>query len=437
MAEKRLRGVWYCCGTANTYPGSKYVYSGPMATYCAWHRPMAVYCREVNKTFFVFGDDANSPAISFFDHARGAFAPPITLGRNRDGDAHRNPTLHVDGKGYLTVFYGAHGDVTYVVRSTAPYEIANWTPRPSLNTIGNTYPQPWSLVEGEIFVSFRHSQGYHWAEKMSGWSFRRSRDGAASWTEPTCLIGFRDATAYAVSVGATGPYPRKVHITWSKLGGGTPEEVRTKHLWARRHNVYYACSDDGGTTWKRSDGSAYSLPITEETAERLYESGEHGVWLKDIQLDSAGNPCIIFLDSDVATFESAWKFARRAEGRWQISDITRSDHMYDDGGLVILSDQDFRLYAPTTAVQPHEDGGEIEEWQSTDQGRSWRNTKRLTSGSAYSHNNVKTVFNHQQSDGRFRVFWSYGDSVYPPATKDVDIYYYGEALPAPRRIEVP
>ena len=57
------QGVWYCCGTANVLPGKKYVYSGPMATYCMWHRPIAVYARSEQKTFFVFGNAQNSPTI--------------------------------------------------------------------------------------------------------------------------------------------------------------------------------------------------------------------------------------------------------------------------------------------------------------------------------------------------------------------------------------
>ena len=108
--------------------------------------------------------------------------------------------------------------------------------------------------------------------------------------------------------------------------------------------------------------------------------------------------------------------------------------MYDGGSLAIFADNDFRVYGPTTASQPYEDGGEIDEWQSTDGGKTWTNTKRLTSGSKYSHNHVKTVFNHQRGD--FRVFWSYGDARKPPETRDVDLYWYGEAMQAPKKMDL-
>lgn len=422
-------GVWYCCGQATLLPGKSYVYSGPMATYCAWHRPMAVCAPEVEGTFFVFGDADNAPAIGRYDHRTGRFSTPMVLGSNPDGDAHRNPTLLIDREGYLRVFYGAHGRATRALRSKRPYDVATWV---SCADIPDTsYPQPWELLPGEVFVSYRGGG----AREGTWWRCRKSLDGGRSWEAPGDLVAFEGCAIYGVTVAEAGPCPRRVHFAWSRLGGGTEEEARTKHLWARRYNVYYACSDDGGETWRRSDGTPYALPITEETAEKVYDCGQRGVWLKDIQLDAGGDPCVLFLDAEPGTYESVWKFARLAEGRWRFSDLTVSDHMYDDGGLVILKEDDFRVYAPTRAAQPHEDGGEIEEWRSSDGGVTWRRARSLTSGSPYSHNNVKVVFNHQRGGGDFRVFWSYGDSLFPPATREVRMYCYGEALPGPRLIE--
>ena len=434
------RGVWYCCGTANTLPGHKYVYSGGMATYCIWHRPMAVYAPEVNKTFFVYGNANNAPTITCFDHAAQRFAYPVVLGSNPDGDAHRNPTLLVAEDGHLYVVYGAHGHPTHAVRSSTPYDISTWTRLPDLPDPETSYPQPWPLKPGEIFVSYRCRplsavRAPKTAEgQPPGWRFTLSRDGGKTWTPSQDFIQFEGSSIYAITIAEEGRYPRKVHIAWSRLGGGTPEEVRTKHLWARRYNVYYACSDDGGATWRKSDGTPYALPITEAAAEKIYDCGQRGVWLKDIQLDEQGNPYILFIDSDPSTYESAWKIARHVGGKWAISSIAASDHMYDDGGLVILSGNDLRVYGPTTASQPQEDGGEIEEWRSTDGGATWSNRKHLTQGSPLSHNNVKVVLGHQKGKGDLRIFWSYGDSNYPPATKDVRLYYYGEALGEAARV---
>lgn len=47
------RGIWYQCGEqGGEY---KYKYSGGLGTYCAKHRPFAIYVQKVNKTFFCYG----------------------------------------------------------------------------------------------------------------------------------------------------------------------------------------------------------------------------------------------------------------------------------------------------------------------------------------------------------------------------------------------
>ncbi len=443
MAQESLpppetRGVWYHCGATNLLPGQGAVYCGPMATYCAWHRPLAIYAAEPNRTFFVYGSAGNRPTISYYDHDSGEWAYPVVLGENPDGDAHRNPTLLIDEQGLLYVFWGAHGHPTHVHRSARPYDIGDWVEVAEVEPDGGTsYPQPWMLREGELFVSYR---------KAPGWRFRTSTDRGESWSEPTDLVTFgvdenargaAEFSVYGVTVAEDGPYPRAVHFAWSRLGGGSPEEIENKALWARRYNVYYAYSDDGGETWRRSDGSPYDLPITEETAEKIYDSGEHGVWIKDIQLDSQGQPYILFLDAEVETFRATWKVARKSAVGWSISDVTESDHMYDAGALLVFDDDDLRIWGPSTAVQPHEDGGEIEEFRSTDAGATWRHTRSLTSNSKWSHNHVKPVMGHQRGPGDVRAIWSYGDSRKPPETDDVRLYYIGDGMDQGREIPFP
>lgn len=444
LVRTDFRGVWYGCGRENALPNRDFVYAGGAATYSAWHHPMAVYAPQVKRTFFVFGDEQNRPAVSFYDHTSQTFAEPLALGTNPDGNAHRNPTLLVDEDGLLYVFHGYAGlkQPIHVLRSSRPFDIAAWTRCADLTYGEGSYAQPWQLQPGEITVAHR---------QPSGWCFKKSRDKGLSWSPTVSLATFdtyeSTSTVYGITRGALGPYPRRIHFAWSKLGGGSAQAQKTKPLWARRYNVYYACSDDGGETWRRSDGTPLVLPITEATAEKIHDSGEHGVWIKDVQVDAEGNPCILFLDADIDTYASTWKMARHGMARhgmtghtnagWTFSDIANSDHMYDDGAVVLLSMDDFRVYGPSTASQVKIDGGEIEEWTSKDQGRTWTNTGHITSGSTYAHNHVKAVMNHEQGDGTFRAFWSYGDAQSPPTTSVVTMHYYGEAQRRARVIEAP
>jgi hypothetical protein len=70
------RGIWYM----NQPSGDEYVYkySGGLGTFCAKHKPFAVYCDKVKKTFFCYGGtttDGNQRLlhiVSYYDHKTGS-----------------------------------------------------------------------------------------------------------------------------------------------------------------------------------------------------------------------------------------------------------------------------------------------------------------------------------------------------------------------------
>jgi hypothetical protein len=417
----RPGGVWHRSGAKTRLsPAGKTVYGGGHATYCSWTRPMAIYAPQVDKTFFAFGNADNRPTISAYDHRRKTLEPAATVGANKDMDAHRNPHLLIDAEGFLYLFYGSHCSPTYLARSQRPFDLHAWD---SLGAVAenSSYPQPWQLRQGEIALFYRNG-GTH----NAGESCVRSRDRGRTWSSPQLIATSPPKNGlYAVSVAESGPYPRKIHMTWSATRGD----------WWQRYHLFYASSADGGLTWQRSDGRPYRLPITEPDAERVFRSDvpDHGVWLQDAQLDQAGRLHVLFVDGQTLTYDCCWRLATLAKGKWTVTRIAGCDHMYDHGALVPLADNDLRAYLPSIPVQPWEDGGQIVEWQSVDHGATWKSLRQLTHTSKYSHNHVKSVF--QQVHGDFRVFWSYGDSADPPQTRDVTLFRYGEQLAAPEPLD--
>lgn len=415
-------GIWHVSGARTRLsPTAATVYGGAHATYCAWTRPMAVYAPSVDRTFFAFGNLENSPTISFYDDKERRLGHAVTMASNPNMDAHRNPHILIDEHGYIYLFYGSHCTPTYLSKSARPFDIDEWVDM-GVVADSSSYPQPWQLASGEIVVLYRGGGTHDATETLA-----RSYDGGATWRNRVDVVVTPPKNGcYGVSIAENGAFPRKVHFVWSVTRGD----------WWQRYHVYYAWSDDGGRTWRRTNGSPYDLPITEDASEMIFESDtpDHGVWLKDIQLDSACNPYALFIDANTLTYECVWRLARLLDGKWTFHTVAASDHMYDAGGLVILSDDDMRIYAPTTVSQPYEDGGDIEEWRSTDRGETWENTRHVTAGSRFCHNHVKTVFNHQKGD--FRVFWSYGDARIPPDTTDVDLFRFGEEMDAPELMDL-
>ena len=122
------RGIWYM----NQPSGDEYVYkySGGLGTYCAKHKPFAVYCDKVQKTFFCYGGTAKDSnkkllhIVSYYDHQTGQAARPTILLDKKTSDAHDNPVISVDDKGHIWIFSTSHGTSrpSYIHKSKKPYD---------------------------------------------------------------------------------------------------------------------------------------------------------------------------------------------------------------------------------------------------------------------------------------------------------------------------
>src|SRR5688572_7656882 len=80
-AEKAdgFNGIWYA--NQPQEDEYKYKYSGGFATYPQQHIPIAVYAKEANKTFFVYGGAKPGTRellhmISYYDHVTSTVARP-------------------------------------------------------------------------------------------------------------------------------------------------------------------------------------------------------------------------------------------------------------------------------------------------------------------------------------------------------------------------
>jgi len=123
------RGIWYMNQPLESV--YKYKYSGGLGTYCAKHKPFAVYCNKVGKTFFCYGGttrDSNRQLIhmvSYYDHKKQMVPRPTILLDKKTSDAHDNPVISVDDEGHIWIFSTSHGTdrPSYIHRSKKPYDI--------------------------------------------------------------------------------------------------------------------------------------------------------------------------------------------------------------------------------------------------------------------------------------------------------------------------
>lgn len=427
------RGIWYMNQPLkNEY---RYKYSGGLGTYCAKHRPFAVYCKKVNKTFFCYGGtlkgsvlaeegarDSLLHMVSYYDHTTGKVPRPTILLDKKTTDAHDNPVISMDDKGYIWILSTSHGTSrpSYIHRSKRPYDVDEFErikptkiedgkPVPMTNF---SYMQPW-FVPGRGFAAFFTRYNYPAPRTPC---FMTSTDGI-HWSQWQRLAAI-DAGHYQTGIA-----------TAKKAGTVLNYHPRGKGLnW--RTNLYYLETTDYGKSWHAADGRNLDLPLTEPHNPALvYDYEKEGLlaYLKDIRFDRHGFPVILYITSK--GFESGpkndprtWTTARWTGDRWEIRPVTTSDNNYDMGSLYIEDDGVWRIVGPTqTGPQPYNPGGEVATWASRDQGATWRKVKQLTHDSAFNHTYARHPVN---AHDEFYALWADGHGRRP---SESSIYFCNKA----------
>lgn len=411
--EDGYRGIWYSNQPVNSE--YRFKYSGGFATYPQQHAPIAIYCPEVQKTFFVYGGTtarrASDPQellhmISYYDHRTGLVPRPRILLNKQTGDAHDNPTLQVDEQGHLWVFSPSHGTArpSYIHRSARPYDIAEF----ERVSAGNfSYPQPWCVPgQGFLFLHTRYGGGRAQGVNATRCLFwMTSRDGRR-WSEPRLLAGIEQ-----------GDY----QISWrigKRVATAFDYHPAAGGLNARA-NIYYLQTDDMGRTWCTVQGEPVRLPLTQPHNPALvYDSRAEGslVYLKDLNFDVKGRPVILFLTSKgyepgPANGPRQWQLLHWSGKQWMRRTLTHSGNNYDHGSLYIEPDGTWRIIAPTDpGPQPYNPGGEMVLWRSADEGRTWERLKALTRNSPRNHTYARRPFNAHPD---FYALWADGHGRQP------------------------
>ena len=433
-----FRGIWYY----NQPSGDEYVYkySGGMGTYCAKHIPFAWYASETNRTYFCYGgtDTNNSTLfhmVSYFDHVTGRVAKPTCVLDKKTDDAHDNPVINLDDRGYIWIFSSSHGTArpSYISRSVRPYDIEAF----QLMWSGNfSYPQP-MYYPGHGFL-FTHT----WYVAGRGNYMMTSNPDGTVWTARKELAYFEE-----------GHY--QICGTWGTNKTGSAFNMHPKGKGLNyRTNLYYMESDDFGATWRTVQGQALDVPLTNKVNPALvfeYESWPRNVYIKDTRFDSQGCPIILFVlskgyESGPVNDPREWRIAQWTGTAWTntFTGIV-SDNNYDTGSLFIESDTRWTIIGPTrTGPQAYNPGGEIALWRTEDAGATWRHVREMTNLSVLNHTYVRRPVNAHPG---FYGFWADGHGRQPSESrlyfcnKDGTVFMLPQTMTGdfatPERVPVP
>ncbi|MFC1526986.1 BNR-4 repeat-containing protein, partial [Candidatus Latescibacterota bacterium] len=331
---------------------------------------------------------------SCYDHESHTLPRP-TVVHDKGGvdDPHDNPSICLDESGHVWVFVSGRGRKRpgYKYRSIDPYSVDDFE---LVAEEELTYPQPW-WIEREGFL---HLHTMYTGVRELYWN--RSDASGREWTATRKLAGIEGHYQTSRQRG------RRVITAFNRHPDGRPDN---------RTDLYYLETQDLGETWRTADGTVVEPPLTEpDNAARIrdFAAEKRLVYMKDIDLDAAGNPVILVVASSdhragPVGDPRSWTIAQWTGSEWDFREITRSTHNYDMGSLYMESADHWRLIAPTEpGPQKWGTGGEMALWISDDGGHSWRKERDVTRDSDLNHTYARRPVN---ADPGFYAFWADGN----------------------------
>lgn len=412
--DSGYRGIWYSIGpTGNEYA---YKYGGGLGTYPSNHYPFSVYAPAVNKTFFCYGGTDSTGKtllheVGCFDHATGMVSRPTVVMDKATDDAHDNPVIQIDSKGYIWLFSTSHGVTrpSFVYRSSKPYNIGSFEKVQAYKgdevmdnfSYLQMYYQPGDGFLG-LFTHYETQQLRYGKKNCRIIAYMTSKDGI-HWSPWKDLANMEEG-----HYQTTGQQGRRVGSAFNhhpNVQKGAGLDYRT--------NLYYLQTNDFGRTWTTVDGRPAALPLrTGDTSALVKDYASEGlnVYINDVNFDAAGNPVILYETSrgpapGPVNGMRQWYTAHWKNGQWQILPFAASDNNYDMGSLMIEKSGVWRVIAPTAeGPQAYNTGGEIVMWESRNEGKRWA-SRQLTRNSARNHSYPRRPVNAHEG---FYAFWADG-----------------------------
>jgi hypothetical protein len=270
--------------------------------------PHAVIEKDI--VFTAHQDGQGRPVIDAYDIKKKTWIGPVRASDFGLGaDTHGNPSITIDSKGHLHVFFGCHGSEMKHIRSTVPYDISRWKEMPS-PTPRATYPQSMRMANGSIYLFYR--AGGH----KDPWSMSISKDDGESWSKPEPIIEMRrdfpDRKAASYNAFVPGADYKTVHCFWVYKDDdprGNKRKYQGMHEAVYRYNMYYAKRSAEGQ-WIAADGTPMSdLPVNKTFCD------EHAMFLNSGEEFTA--PTRIVIDED----DTPYFHIRQGVIDWKLSKV--------------------------------------------------------------------------------------------------------------------
>lgn len=204
--------------------------------------------------YTAYYDGAGKVVLAKRTRGSTAWTVKITSLTGTVADAHNSISIQVDGDGFLHLAWDMHGTKLRYCKSLVAGGLDMGPEQAMVGTLeaSVTYPQFFRLANGNLLFLYRDGSSGSGDLTLNRYDLKTK-----AWTRlQTKLVdgeGARNAY-WQCHIDRNGV----LHLSWVWR---ETADVSTNH------DMCYARSRDGGVTWEKSDGTAYSLPITAASAE--------------------------------------------------------------------------------------------------------------------------------------------------------------------------
>ncbi len=174
--------------------GEKYLSFTEVGAWCWFSDPRAVYFEGLHKrTYSGWMDSKGNVVVGFYDHIEKTIKSEI-IRHDFEVDDHDNPSLFIDNKGYLFVFYSKHSkkEPIYLLKSSESEEITKWEPLKSLalnDTVNySKYSDTYTYTNIHQLSDEQNRLYLFWRGADFKPNFSTSDDNGKSWATGKILI---------------------------------------------------------------------------------------------------------------------------------------------------------------------------------------------------------------------------------------------------------
>ncbi len=237
-------------------------------------------------------------------------------------DAHNVISMMIDSDGFVHLSWDHHGNVLHYSKSVQSLGL-NFSPEIPMTGVKEakvTYPEFYRLANGDLLFFYRDGSSGNGNFIINKYSI-----ATKAWQrlQDVLINGEGKRNAYwqaCVDVKGT------IHVSWV---------WRESADVSSNHDMCYAASDDGGVTWRKSNGVVYTLPITQATAEVVLAIPQKSELINQTSMtaDEDGNPYIATYFKPQGSNVPQYQLIYFNDKAWQVNQVSNRQTPFSLSGV--------------------------------------------------------------------------------------------------------